>query len=444
MFTKIKLKNFRSFGCLEFDLSSKNGHPKNFAVIFGENGAGKSNLMSAFVFLQEIFSTMNVRDIYEELLNKQAIYIDEELENRRRQILRDGLRDIQAIISDYKMVGCEEPISLEYEFQINGNIGKYSISLDESEIIHEKLEYLLSKRRGIYFDCSSSGITINHSIVKDKKFLDDIKFSAKRYWGKHSIISIIIHELFDKSKSYGIDNVSDNFSDVMDTLTMVSCYLGIGTRKWDRLYSPLDVFDSAAKGTIDIEKENELDIAETIFSGFFTSINSDIKRVYYDRIYNDNTINYTLTSEKLVAGKYRQIPFSKESTGNHQLLRVLCFILSAALGNVVSIDEADSGIHDYLFLKILQEATPYINGQLIMTTHNTMLMEAEFSRNATYILSENENGCKTIKSISDYDKRTFLSNNIRNKYINNEYGGLPNVTAIDFEKIIKELKRVIK
>ena len=79
-----------------------------------------------------------------------------------------------------------------------------------------------------------------------------------------------------------------------------------------------------------------------------------------------------------------------------------------------------------------------------MTTHNTMLMEADFSRNATYILSENENGCKTIKSISDYDKRTFLSNNIRNKYINNEYGGLPNVTAIDFEKIIKELKRVIK
>lgn len=111
-------------------------------------------------------------------------------------------------------------------------------------------------------------------------------------------MSIIIHELFDESKSYGIDNISDNFSDVMDTLTMVSCYLGIGTRKWDRLYSPLDVFDSAAKGTIDIEKENELDIAETIFSGFFTSINSDIKRVYYDRTYNDNTINYTLTSEK--------------------------------------------------------------------------------------------------------------------------------------------------
>ena len=34
--------------------------------------------------------------------------------------------------------------------------------------------------------------------------------------------------------------------------------------------------------------------------------------------------------------------------------------------------------------------------------------------------------------------------NIRNKYINNEYGGFSNVTAIDFEKIIKELNQVIK
>ena len=51
MFTKIKLKNFRSFGEIEFDLTSKSGTPKNFAVIFGENGAGKSNLISAFGFL---------------------------------------------------------------------------------------------------------------------------------------------------------------------------------------------------------------------------------------------------------------------------------------------------------------------------------------------------------------------------------------------------------
>ena len=180
-----------------------------------------------------------------------------------------------------------------------------------------------------------------------------------------------------------------------------------------------------------------------IFSDFFSSTNSDIKRLYYDRTFNDKVIKYKLYIEKLVAGQYRQIPFSKESTGNHQLLRVFCYILSAAEGNIVAIDEADSGIHDYLFMKILQEVMPYIKGQLIMTTHNTMLMEADFSRNSTYILSEDEFGRKAIRAISDYDKRTYLSNNIKNKYINNEYGGLPNVTAINFASLIELLDTAI-
>lgn len=443
MFTKIRLKNFRSFGDIEFDLTAKNGTPKKSAVIFGENGAGKSNLMSAFVFLQEVFSTMKVRDLYEELLSKKAIYIDENMEQHRKQIILDGLRDIQAIINDYKMVGCDEPITVEYEFQIEKKEGIYSITLGESEIINEKLEYILNKRKGVYFECSASSLNINKTIFKDKEFLADVKSSAKRFWGKHSIIAIILYEILDKSKTYGIDNISDNLNDVIGLLTMTSCYLGIGRRRWDNLFSELEIFDSATEGKIDIEKENELDVAERIFSDFFSSTNSDIKRLYYDRTFNDKVIKYKLYIEKLVAGQYRQIPFSKESTGNHQLLRVFCYILSAAEGNIVAIDEADSGIHDYLFMKILQEVMPYIKGQLIMTTHNTMLMEADFSRNSTYILSEDEFGRKAIRAISDYDKRTYLSNNIKNKYINNEYGGLPNVTAINFASLIELLDTAI-
>ena len=439
MFTKIKLKNFRSFGEIEFDLSLKNGTPKNFAVIFGENGAGKSNLISAFVFLGEIISTMNIRDLYEELLSKQAIYIDENMENQRRQWLKAGLRDIQAIINDYKMIECEDPITAEFDFQINGNEGKYCIELDKSEIIYEKLEYKLNKRKGVYFECYDSYININNTIIKNKTFLSDIKSEAKRFWGKHSILAIVIHELMDKSKSYGFDNISDNFDIVLRNLSMISCFSELGTGKWDRLYSNLDVFHSAASGKLDASQENELDVAEKVFSNFFSSINSDIKRVYYERSYNDNTIKYKLIVEKMVAGQYRPIPFSKESTGNHQLLRALCYILSAAQGDTVVIDEVDAGIHDYLFMKILQEITPHIKGQLIMTTHNTMLMEADFSRNSTYILCEEENGCKKIKAISDFDKRTYASNNIRNKYLNNGYGGLPNVTAIDFQSLINTL-----
>lgn len=443
MFTKIKLTNFRSFDNLEFDLTAKNGNPKHLAVVFGENGAGKSNLMSSFVFLQEIFATMDVRDFYEELLSKEAIYIDEKLEKRRKDLIKDGLRDIQAIINDYRMVGCEEPINLEFHFQINGNLGKYIISLDDSEIIYEKLEYLLNKRRGVYFECSRSEIILNNNLVKEKDLLNDIKASAKRFWGKHSIIAIILHEVTDKSKSYVFDNISDNFKCVLDLLTTVSCCLKTGSRRWNSLYSPIDVFESPSKGILKCEKEYELDLAESVLSDFFTSINSNINKVYYEREYNDKLIKYTLYFEKFISGQYRQIPFSKESTGNYQLLRIFSYIISSSLGGVVAIDEADSGIHDYLFQKILHKIVPHINGQLIMTTHNTMLMESDFSKNSTYILKE-EFEKMVIKAISEHDKRIYTKNNIRNKYLNGEYGGLPKTSDINFKELIESIYNAIK
>ena len=96
MFTRINLRNFRSFDSIEFDLTKKGNSPKNLAIIYGENGAGKSNLLSAFVLLDELLGTMDVRDTYEELLTQKAIFNDEELEKNLRQRLMSGLRTVKS------------------------------------------------------------------------------------------------------------------------------------------------------------------------------------------------------------------------------------------------------------------------------------------------------------------------------------------------------------
>lgn len=439
MFTKIRLRNFKSFDNIEFDLTNKNNTPKRLAIVFGENGAGKSNLMSAFVFLSEILETMDVRDAYEELLNQEAIFSDENMEKALRQRLMSGLRDIQAISNDYCMVGSTEPIVAEYEFNIAGNVGRYCIELGRGEIIHERLEYLLNRRRGIYFDCINKNLSINSGIVNDKDLLSDIKFTAKRFWGKHSILAIILHELRDKADAYGKDNISENFYDVLAEFSMLSSYVRIGSRQWDQIKAPIKVLEDAWRGEIPESEEYQLDVTEKVLTQFFAAINSDIRNVYYEKAYNDKYIEYQLFFKKLIAGTYRNIVFSKESTGNHQMLRVLCYILCACLGGITVIDEADSGIHDVLFQKVIKEISPLINGQLIMTTHNTMLMETDFARDSTYVINEEEQGHSKIRCISDYDKRTYLNNNIRNKYINNAYGGLPDVKPINFEPMLEQL-----
>ena len=51
MFTYVHLKNFKSFGNIYFNLLNKYNIPKKMSIVYGENGIGKSNLVSAFYFL---------------------------------------------------------------------------------------------------------------------------------------------------------------------------------------------------------------------------------------------------------------------------------------------------------------------------------------------------------------------------------------------------------
>lgn len=444
MFTKITLENFRSFDHIVFDLTEKGNVPKHLAVLYGENGAGKSNLMSAFVLLPELTRTMDVRDAYERLLTRDAIFQDEKMEKVMREQMRHSLRDMSAIIKDYRMIDCEDPIVAEYEFNINGNNGCYRVEFGQDEIVHERLEYVLNRRRGLYFDCSSDGILINDTVIQGtngKDFLVDVKETAKRYWGKHSLLAILLYEMKDKSNAFGRDNVTENFNTVLREFRGLSCAVSMGNKSWEGLSSKLQVLKRPLQGHLSLRRETELDYASDFFTQLFTSVDLSVRKIFYKKEFHDDEIYYKLIEEKYIAGNYRRIDFERESAGNCQLLNISCYLLTACMGGVVILDEAEANIHDLLFQKLLEEIRPILKGQVIMTTHNTMLMEASFAREATYILSVDPDNPsdKKIRCISDYCKRTYAANNIRNKYLNCEYGGVPELRQTEFQESIEKI-----
>lgn len=444
MFTKITLENFRSFDHIVFDLTEKGNVPKHLAVLYGENGAGKSNLMSAFVLLPELTRTMDVRDAYERLLTRDAIFQDEKMEKVMREQMQHSLRDMSAIIKDYRMIDCEDPIVAEYEFNINGNNGCYRVEFGQDEIVHERLEYVLNRRRGLYFDCSSDGILINDTVIQGtngKDFLVDVKETAKRYWGKHSLLAILLYEMKDKSNAFGRDNVTENFNTVLREFRGLSCAVSMGNKSWEGLSSKLQVLKRPLQGHLSLRRETELDYASDFFTQLFTSVDLSVRKIFYKKEFHDDEIYYKLIEEKYIAGNYRRIDFERESAGNRQLLNISCYLLTACMGGVVILDEAEANIHDLLFQKLLEEIRPILKGQVIMTTHNTMLMEASFAREATYILSVDPDNPsdKKIRCISDYRKRTYAANNIRNKYLNCEYGGVPELRQTEFQESIEKI-----
>lgn len=442
MFTSVRFKNFRSFGDVSLNLKN-NTTFKHFALIYGENGMGKSNLALGFSALNELTNTMNVRDILEQFLSSKDF--EEAIENPtvkdsamkffQRQI---NMNDMKNLIEKYRTINTTKPVSLEYEFSINNKKGKYLISLGNEEVIHERLEFTLRKNKGIYFDLTPNKKKLNTNIFNDNNIVTDINKLISKFWGKHTLLSILLHEKEDKSQKYIDDGISENFKAVIKELTNVYYLTKLNNRQTGFINNSLLI--NLARGKISLKQESKLNLSEKILSKIFHAINSDNRRLYYKKEIKDNKIDYTLYITKFIAGKEREFPFYLESRGNHQILNILPFLFSALLGNIAIVDEIDTGIHDLLFKKIIEEIKPLLKGQLIITSHNTTLLEINSIRDNVYFITEDETANKFIKCTTDYKERTYQQNNMRNKYLNNAYGGIPKITNINFAELINMIK----
>ena len=139
---------------------------------------------------------------------------------------------------------------------------------------------------------------------------------------------------------------------------------------------------------------------------------------------------------KEIAGKIRDIDFSLESTGTQSIIQQLPFMLVAVKGSVAIIDEFDTGIHDLLVKSLINSLNNDINGQLILTTHNTLLMESEIPKDSIYVINELSSNNKEIQCILHYDNKISNKNNIRNQYLLGKYSGIPDETNINFKELI--------
>ena len=104
-------------------------------------------------------------------------------------------------------------------------------------------------------------------------------------------------------------------------------------------------------------------------------------------------------------------------------------------GTTVVIDELDTGIHDLLINNILTNIISALEGQLIVTTHNTMLLDSEIDPSYIYTFMVDRNANKTLEPITAYEDRIHPNLNYRARYLKGMYGGTPISRDIDFEEL---------
>ena len=303
------------------------------------------------------------------------------------------------------------------------------------------MEYTLARNRGAYFDITPDKITISPKIFLENTAYQEIKKSCSKYWGKHSLLAILMHESDDKADMYIKEQISDNFDSVLEFFSRTSCKVKFGSHQERGIIGlPPEIFGHYDEGTIRLDEEKLLDRTENMLNIFFKNTYTDIQKVYYKRIHKENRINYKLMISKYIAGMERDIEFSLESTGTQYLLQLLPFMLVVVKGSVAIIDEFDTALHDILVESLVTALNKDSYGQLILTTHNTRLMESNIPKENIYVIDELETGNKEIQCITHYDSKIHKNANLRNQYIHGTYHGIPTKASIDFYSLLKTLE----
>ena len=388
MLTKITLDNFKSFKNTEtIDLMKTNYTilPQNIAdngvlkgcIFVGANASGKSTIILGIKLLLDfLFSERNLNS---------GIFIC--------------------------MFGERPRYSLSYEFLIDKETIHYSYEVDpRKSMISERLyvgNKLMMERMGLSarsYIAEETGVSYDETDVgKDTLFLRTLYFNTKfasnpvlKNWMEYLKKSIYVNMFDKKIISYGKAEVS------------VARYL-----------------DKSGCQSI---------------NDFFNEYNFE-QNIEYDHSSEGGHVKLIVgneDSEKDIFFKRKgievPIPFSEESLGNQNLLRILPAFLSV-IGNdgMLLIDEFSSGFHnelENLLVRYFMEKSKY--AQMLFVSHSTNLLSNSILRpDQEYAVEfDRENG-SSVKRFSSEQPRS--AQNIEKMYVSGVFGGLPEYKEVDHE-----------
>ena len=327
---------------------------------------------------------------------------------------------------------------MEIGFNLKESNGSYKLVFDSGKVISEELRFLIKERSMPMFTIDKVNTYISSSVFTDTAYRRELESNILKYWGKHTFLSIMFNEFHQKNEEFTRNRLNPNFLVVFDWMQNLSI---MSSEKlpnpWVANF-PYSFMDNLENGTIEISQGKSLNHIEESLDSFFTALYSDVKKVFYSTSSVSGKIRYKLMFQKQIDGQLVEIPFSLESTGSEKLLKIFPYIMMVFAGKTVLIDEMDSGIHDLLMCKVVEnilESMEETNkGQLIVTTHNTQLMN-QLPKEKVYIIVIDANGNKSINCIKDYSFRTQKTNSIRNKYMSGDYAGIPYLGPLDFAEL---------
>jgi len=159
--------------------------------------------------------------------------------------------------------------------------------------------------------------------------------------------------------------------------------------------------------------------------------------------------NGELLAKKLITfhprkdGTEAKFEMRHESDGSQRIIDLLPAFLDLSVegsNKVYVIDELDRSLHTLLTRKLLsmylETCTEETRSQLLLTTHDVLLMDQQLlRRDEMWVVERDATGASTLRPISDF-KDVRYDKDIRKSYLQGRMGGIPHIAPQRLKKMI--------
>ena len=443
MFSKILVENFTTFNNFEFDLveNKTDKKAKKLAIIYGENGIGKTCFIKSIAFLIRTYKALinieSARSFFSDMFTKE-----ESNDEAFLHFYNSSLEEyrISGFLGSYRKLNCDDNMKLQYEMLINKTKYVYLMVFDKKSIIQEKLMC----NGMVVFNCVNKKIDFGEENISfDSNISEILRASFNMYFGeRHTFLACIKSAQKSVSSSYfkhAIPKPLISFLNFLDSIYVDDKQDNRLIRESSRISSEFAY--PLVRGRYSERAKKKLDKTALALTMFYSSLYSNIESLSYKvETTGDGNSEYHLFFKERTNDGLTNIPFEFESTGTTKLASLfMAFYEVVKNKKIVVYDEIDNGINDMLLKTIFDSLDTCIGGQLIVTTHNTLLLKNSIKKNI-YLLDRNSDSSICSYSLDEFGRKIQSGTDIIGQYLKGLYGGVPQSGAFSMEYILEALK----
>ena len=380
------------------------------AAIYGGNASGKTNFFRALGFAKGF-------------------------------IIRGSLPDALIAVEPFRLdpKAGEQPTRFAFELLIGDQMYAYAFAVTRKAVVEERLVHITSTSERLLFDRRDGRPNFDGSLDKE----DFLHFAFKGTRDNQLFLTNAVSQRVDTFRP-----VYDWFKETLELVAPdarfepFEHFLDEGTPLFAEMNELLPRLDTGIQrlggeeipfDTLPLAEPLRSMLQESVLEGTTHRLNAPSnERFVVSRQGGELKAKKLVTYHARTDGTEVKFDMRQESDGSQRVIELLPAFLDLAAPasrKVYVIDEVDRSLHTQLTRRLLEahleSCGPETRSQLLLTTHDLLLMDQDLlRRDEMWVAERDASGASSLWSFSDF-KEVRYDKDIRKSYLQGRLGGVP-------------------